>query len=674
MFASQNVSLLDNVYKQESNLARRNFQSAQNATNTNVIPNIGFNQKIINNNTTGHPMDTILRSGAPANEFISLLSGQKSNEPFHNNMMPFFKGNHVQNIKDDVFSNRLGRFTGNDETYRPVKTETASFFDVVPNMGMPNGTPSFTMNEDIMSRYIPSQKRQGEFPIQKINVGPGLASGFTAEPNGGLNQANARDFVLPKNVDELRVLTNPKISYEGRVIAGLKGGQRGLQAPVVKRRPERWYRSNPDRGNNSAAVKASSVRENFYMKTTNKQNKRSYFGGLGNSQILKPTKEGAYRKSTKNNYLSPILRNSHRKDGWDITKGGNGSHLVNDYGKHGIENKPNERLTTENKTVLTNLTISIKKIIAPIADILLPTRKENFIGNSRPDGNMNAAMPSKLTIYDPNDVARTTIRETTEDNLHDGFITGERKNKIYDPNDVAKTTIKEMHINNEAPFINMNPQQPRCLRIYDPEDIARTSIKELTINNDNMGNMGNQDTYAGAYISTSVDMKNTNKQFLCDMFYSGIANCNNVDGMGYTTNAYQAQNTHRQFTCNWEYNGTPQKYVKSQASYADYYNAHLNPNKEIIARGREPTTCNTSLVVGSDTVNSKYNKIESDQINYRDPAESVVYAAPPQKNLCGMTNTKNNQLNDNIIRERINPDILDTYRRNPYTQSLSSSL
>jgi hypothetical protein len=672
MYPSQSTSLLGDVYNQESYLVKKNFQAAKQATKTNIIPHVGFNQKIVNDNNTGFPMDNTSRSGAPASDFMSLLSGQKT-EAFHNNMMPFFKGNHVQNTRDDAFSNRLGRFTGQDETFRPVKKEISSFFDIVPNVGLPYGSPSFTMNEDIQSRYIPSQKRQGEFPIQKINVGPGLAAGFTAEPTGGLNQANARDFVLPKNVDELRVLTNPKLTYEGRVIAGLKSGQRGLQAPVVKRRPERWYRSDPERGNNSAAVKASAIREKYYMKNTNKQYKRSYYGGLGAGYITKPTKEGAYRKSTKNNYLSPTPRNAHRADAWDITKNGEGAELVNDYGKHGIENRPNERLTTEDKTVVSNLTMAVKKLIAPLADIFRATRKENFIGNIRPEGNMQVAMPNKATVYDPNDIARTTIKEQTIDNLHDGFLTGENKSTVYDPNDIARTTIKEMHIDNEAPYINMNPQQPRCLRVYDPNDIAKNTVKELTIDNDHLGFMGWQDTFAGGYISTRVDMKNTQKQFLSDYYYSGPADCNRADGMGYTTNLYEAKNTNRQYTSNWEYQGPARRYVDSQSSYADYYNARLNPNKEVIALGREPTLSNASIPAGMDRVNMKFDKLEEDQINIREPAESIVYSAPPQKNSCGLTHYKN-QIDESVIRERINPEILDVFNKNPYTQSLASAV
>ena len=93
-------------------------------------------------------------------------------------------------------------------------------------MSHPNGTPSFTNNPRIIGRYIPSSKRQGEKPFQDIRVGPGLAQGYTSTPSGGYTQTNARDYIMPKDTNELRVNTNPKVTYEGRIINGLKSAQR----------------------------------------------------------------------------------------------------------------------------------------------------------------------------------------------------------------------------------------------------------------------------------------------------------------------------------------------------------------------------------------------------------------------------------------------------------------
>ena len=667
-------SILNNVYNTETKLANDYYNGARNSTQSNIIPRVGFNQKILNNNNTGNPQDSISRESNQTDFFISPLSGKPiGKEAFHDNMVPFIKNKNQHNLNFDAYSNTLGRHTGNDETYRPKKVEVKSFFDLTPNNSYVYGSPSFT--ETIgTDRYVPSQKRQGEKPFQDIRVGPGLAAGYTAEPVGGLNQSNARDYVLPKSVDETRVLTNPKLSYEGRVIAGLKSSQRGLQAKPIKNRPERYYNSTPERGNQSSAVKSSQLREKYYMKPTQKQFQKPYFGSVGQSQYNKPRKEGAYKKSTKNNYMNPIPRNAYREDAWrlndDCIKSG-----VGDYGKNSIENKPNERDTTQDKMNINNLTTTVKKLITPIVDFFRRTRKENFIGNIRPEGNMNASMPSKQTVYDPNDIMRTTIKEQNIDNDYIGQLKGPLQGIAYDPDDIARTTIKEQNIHNNTPYINMNPQQPRSIRIYDPEDIAKTTIKEVTLDNNYLGQVSNQQSLkAGAYISTNVDMKNTNRQFITDWYYQGIADgeTGTGTGRGYLAAKYEAKNTNRQFLNDWEWEGPAKSLVNNPQSYDDMYNARMNPNREEISIGRAPTQESVKLGAGVDMVHIENRRIEGDQINIREPAETFIYNAPPQKNNCGLTRVKS-KLPEDTIRSRINPEILDAFKQNPYTQSLSSS-
>ena len=669
------ASILDNVYRTETNLAHSNYNNARNATSTNIIPQTGFNQKILNNNNTGFPQDNISREFNNGSSFVSSLSGENINkEGFHDNMVPFIKNKNQQNLSANSYSNTLGRHTGADETYRPKKQEVKSFFDVTPNNSYVYGSPSFTDTVG-RDRYIPSQKRTNEKAFQDIRVGPGLAAGYTAEPIGGLTQSNTRDYILPKSTDQLRSVTNPNITYEGRIINGLKSSQRGLQAKPVKHKPEKFYKSSEERGNRSSATKASQLREKYYMKPTQKQHQREYFGGIGQSEIRKPRKEGAYRRSTKNNYMAPTPRNAYRESGWNINNA-EVTNNVGDYGKHGIENKANERDTTQDRIHLNNLTTSVKKLITPITDFFRRTRKENAIGNIRPEGNMNAAMPSKQTVYDPSDIARTTIKEQNIDNNYIGQLTGEKKGQVHDPNDVARTTIKEQNIDNNTPYININPQQPRSIRIYDPEDIAKTTLKEVTVDNEHIGFVGAQETLkAGGYTSTSVDMKNTNRQFTTDWYYQGIADgeTGTGTGRGYLAARYEAKNTNRQFLNDFEWEGPAKHYMNKPQSYDDMYNARMNPNKEEISLGREPTQESVKLGAGSDLVNINHRRIEADQINIREPAETFVYNAPPQKNNCGLTRVKS-KLPEDMNRARMNPEILNAFNENPYTQSLTSSV
>ena len=75
-------------------------------------------------------------------------------------------------------------------------------FDMERDVGNVFGTSNFA-SEDIRNRYIPTQMRQNELPTTQIRVGPGLNQGYGWKPSGGLNQPNTRDFVMPKDTNQL---------------------------------------------------------------------------------------------------------------------------------------------------------------------------------------------------------------------------------------------------------------------------------------------------------------------------------------------------------------------------------------------------------------------------------------------------------------------------------------
>ena len=63
--------------------------------------------------------------------------------------------------------------------------------------------------------------------------------------------------------------------------------------------------------------------------------------------------------------------------------------------------------------------------------------------------------------------------------------------------------------------------------------------------------------------------------------------------------------------------------------------------------------------------------IINDIINNRDPHQDRIYSNTSTLDSCSVTTPKLTLSND-YNRERIEPDILDTFRNNPYTHSLSS--
>ena len=100
-------------------------------------------------------------------------------------------------------------------------------------------------------------------------------------------------------------------------------------------------------------------------------------------------------------------------------------------------------------------------------------------------------------------------------------------------------------------------------------------------------------------------------------------------------------------------------------------NADTNANKELISKGREPTLNNTKVVNGAEHHNIYINKLESDYINVRRDNPNKVYQTGPRGEQYELTTMKD-KLNDSSISARIDKELLDPFRNNPYTQPLSS--
>ncbi len=689
----------------ERKMVRDNFNNAKDSVNSGVIPRSGFNQRIFNEKNSHLDFE----SGQSNQSFRSPLSGQMMNmsDFKHNNMEPFFGGSVRQNTLNSANETVLERHTGASTVYKE-KTELKGMFDMERDAGNVYGAPSFG-NEDIRTRFVPSQKRQNELPTTQIRVGPGLNQGYGWKPSGGLNQSNTRDFVVPKDTNELRTLDNPKLSYKGRLVMGVREKQRGVVVPPKKNRVETYYRNTPDRYfKTTGAFTKERARSEVYKRPTNKKNNvRPYMGSAAPTTHTKPYQTPAIKKSTKNNYKYPGWRNADGKGQWTVNPEAN-KERVGDYGKNAFEMKPQERDLTQTRTHQNNLKSLVQAIVMPILDALKDTRKENFVGNNRPDGVMkaamppkmtvhdpndimrttikettiddnhvgivSAAMPSKLTVYDPNDIARTTIKETTIDWDHIGFYgpsRGANKQTIQDPNDIMRTTIKETTIENASPYNNLSA--PKALTVYDPNDIMRTTIKETTIDNDHMGHIGGVEKRNEGYVIANVNPKNTQKQFLSDYYYQGHADgqTGTGKGRGYLSSNVEAKTTQKQFLSDYEYTGHASHAVAKPMSYADGYNAHITTKKDIIAKGRKPTDSNVKMAVGADMINHYNKKIEGDFINVREPYEDKLYSIPPQQNQCGLTTTKD-KLSEDVNRERLNPDNLKPFHDNPYTKPLSS--
>jgi hypothetical protein len=275
-------------------------------------------------------------------------------------------------------------------------------------------------------------------------------------------------------------------------------------------------------------------------------------------------------------------------------------------------------------------------------------------------------MPKKITVYDPNDIARTTVKET---NIHDnrlGNLEVRQATNFRDPDLNAKTTTRETI--NMDDILNLKGYEKTP--VQDPNDVTRTTVKETNIHDTRVGNFARSVLENGSgYKVTEYDAPITQKQFLSDNEYTGGGNRENNDG--YLTSNFEAPETQRQFLSDNDYTGIADSYLDKPMSYNDIYNATLNEVRELTLEGREPTNSSVKLSIGEDDINMEIKKISSDEPNPHIGNRDKIYNNIPHKIACSVTNDKMSLPNE-IIDERLDSAILDAFKNNPYTQPLNS--
>lgn len=638
----------------------------------------------------------------------------------HNNMIPFFGGRMKQNMDDGANSTIMENYTGVTTDYKQ-KCEVGSMFEMTKGFTNINGMEN--KDDFFKDRMSAPRVRNNELPFNQVKVGPGVDSGYGDKPSGGFHAMNVQDVVMPKCVDELRVANKPKVTYEGRMVDGQQGSVRGEMGKMNKNRVNTYFEQSHDHlfRTTGAFLKPSEIPE-FNVKATHRLDTTKEYIGTASANQKARTLDPAVRAAFKSQHGEFGLRNARLVD--------KGKGSKDDYGKSNILVYANERDVTTTKVHQGNVTSLIKAIVAPLLDILQTTKKDEFIDNPRHFGNMSIQIPDKGPINDPNDVARTTIKETT---IHDailGNLRGAEKGTVHDPNDIARTTTKETTVH-EAVMANLRGKDK--LTIYDPNDVARTTIKETLIHDDtgtgtitgpkqmfvydpdeiakttlretmdpmetvlnlsggakkgtiydpndtarttmretleDMVRDGNLDGLEGMgdYNTTEYDAKRTQKQFLSDNDYYGSAALDL--GMGYETNVHEAKNTQKQFLSDHDYYGNAEASTdKKQMSYDDMYNAYISATKESVLGGREPTKTGKKVASGGESVNMKFKKVQCD-----------VYAERGTMNIDKIQNELPTLEDQSLTRmkkeygadNRLDPSLLKAYMENPYTQPLHS--
>ena len=346
----------------------------------------------------------------------------------HNNMVPFFGSKVTQQSGGKGYEGLLDLYTGAG-SQQNRKEGIAPMFKPEKNISHIRGAPVATDFYQSRMRDVLTSKMSNVKPWQEIQVGPGLGKGYTSKGSGGFNAGmEARNCQLPKTVDELRVATNPKVTYGGQVLGAFVGRGAASSAnamlqesiaqgrpiqQVFKNKPDTYYENSPDRWfTTTGQEKAQTSRSTVILQPENRSTTtREYFGGGQDAEGHGTYQPGYYRQSHKNQLGAPEVGAASKEGAWTDTNEG--------YGKSGYKSRPNARTLTQNRTEMGGVSGVVSALTAPIMDLLRPTRKQNIIGNARPTGNVQGKWGVNAEpTWNPGDTPAPTIREQTENTPH----------------------------------------------------------------------------------------------------------------------------------------------------------------------------------------------------------------------------------------------------------------
>ena len=127
----------------------------------------------------------------------------------------------------------------------------------------------------------------------------------------------------------------------------------------------------------------------------------------------------------------------------------------------------------------------------------------------------NVKGPNKLTVYDPNDVAKTTIKETLIHNSRKGNLTVTTKNRVYAYDTKPKITIRSTRPDFKQNLSRANGPNKSTVTV---QDKLKKTIRETTENNVHTTNVQYNKGIQG-HTTNPADAPFTQKQFLSDYEY-----------------------------------------------------------------------------------------------------------------------------------------------------------
>lgn len=342
------------------------------------------------------------------------LAGRKVNlNDYSENMVPYFgKTKNIGNsLKDYTQSEQiLDTHTGTG-SLQISKSETAPLFKPEENVQWANGAPN--QSNFYQSRVNPSVNMNNVKPFQEQHVGPGLNQGYSAQGSGGFNSGmESRNNWIDKTVNELRVLTNPKQSFE---LTNHQGPAQtlvknlGKEGKVEKHLPDKFFVNTPDRYLTTTGLESAQTLRSIQPNPTihRATTTQSYAGAAGSGVVQSQPKPGMYREDHRQQLKAVGFTPAASKvEQNNLTSSSQSYKLL----------PTNRAVSHETFGGMYGL---VSAITSPITDLVRPTRKEDIVGLTRLGGMGSTVASSPITDV----VMPPTVKEGT---MYSPYSMGQR--------------------------------------------------------------------------------------------------------------------------------------------------------------------------------------------------------------------------------------------------------
>ena len=328
---------------------------------------------------------------------------------------------------------------------------------------------------------------------------------------------DARETYMPRNVDELRVKTNPKQSFTLENHQGpanhynKKFMTKENYGKLEKQLPDTYFNNSPDRWFTTTGLEKGQTNRSIQeMGHVNRPDTTvEYFGINNGSQGDKGYAPQNYLDSKRNVLPKNPVTNASAPNKSNPTTG--------DYGVKGYKSLPNNRNTTQREYTgnVSGANAVYKSTLKPIIDILRPSRKENVIGNIRETGNVQQAISQGHTIFKPYDKTKVTNREMQTTKLDFNHLNYQRQTDAgYAVNDHQQSHTQRASTSCHYYAPAGGATNSFGSQNYDYVYNQRNNVNKDTTNRLNHGNAKHFNNHENIHIKTNEGDRNNNRMWV----------------------------------------------------------------------------------------------------------------------------------------------------------------